>query len=81
MSRIPSKSLEGRRVRLIKCNDAYTKLTPGLEGKVSIVDDVGTVHVNWDNGAVLGLCWDDGDRWSVIPDKAASDNALARYKS
>lgn len=66
MVRLPSKSLEGRRVRLLNCNDAYTKLKPGLMGTVTVVDDVGTVHVKWDNGSTLGLCWDDGDRWEVV---------------
>lgn len=63
----PSKVLEGRRVKLIRCNDAYTKIPPGTLGTVEMVDDMGTLHVKWDNGASLGLCWEDGDRWSVLP--------------
>lgn len=55
-----------KRIRLIKCNDPFTKLPPGLEGTVTLVDDVGTVHVNWDDGTVLGLCKDDGDEWELI---------------
>lgn len=66
MARLPSKSLEGRRIKLLKCNDAHTKIPVGTLGTVSLVDDVGTVHTNWDNGSTLGLCWDDGDRWQVI---------------
>jgi hypothetical protein len=66
MSRKPSKSLEGRKVRLSHCNDSHTKLEPGTMGVVEMVDDIGTVHVKWDDGTVLGLCWDDGDRWSVV---------------
>jgi hypothetical protein len=58
--------LKGKRVRLIHCNDPYTKLQPGLEGKVEFVDDAGTLFVKWDNGSTLGLCRDDGDRWQVI---------------
>jgi hypothetical protein len=58
--------LKGKRVRLIRCNDPYTKLQPGLEGKVEFVDDLGTLFVKWDNGSTLGLCRDDGDRWQVI---------------
>jgi hypothetical protein len=33
----------------------YTKLTPGATGTVSFVDDIGTVHVNWDCGSSLGV--------------------------
>lgn len=63
----PSKNLEGRKVRVVRCNDNYTQLPPGTTGTVAMVDDMGTVHVDWDNGSKLGLCWDDGDRWTVIP--------------
>lgn len=55
-----------KRVRLIRCNDPYTKLQPGTEGTVEFVDDSGTVFVKWDNGSSLGLCPDDGDRWQVL---------------
>ena len=55
-----------KRVRLIRCNDPYTKLPPGTEGTVEFVDDMGTVFVKWDNGSSLGLCPDDGDRWQVL---------------
>ncbi len=65
-NRLPQKSLEGKRVRLINCTDSHTRLEPGLMGTVSLVDSVGTVHVDWDNGSKLGLCWDAGDRWSVV---------------
>lgn len=63
----PSKKLEGRRVRLVACNDTLTELPPGSTGVVELVDDAGTLHVKWDNGSNLGLCWDDGDRWTVLP--------------
>lgn len=58
--------LKGKRVRLIRCNDPYTKLQPGLEGKVEFVDDLGTLFVKWDNGSTLGLCRDAGDQWQVL---------------
>lgn len=63
---IPSQTLVGRRVRLVRCNDHYTKIQPGTEGTVEMIDDLGTLHVKWDTGQTLGLCWDDGDRWSII---------------
>jgi len=45
----------GTRVRLVRMDDPYTKLTPGATGTVSFVDDIGTVHVNWDCGISLGV--------------------------
>lgn len=55
-----------RRVRLVQCNDPYTKLKPGSEGTVLFEDDLGTLHVKWDSGSTLGLCREDGDRWVEI---------------
>jgi hypothetical protein len=45
----------GTRVRLVRMDDPYTKLKPGATGTVSFVDDIGTVHVNWDCGSSLGV--------------------------
>ncbi|RPI12112.1 MAG: DUF4314 domain-containing protein, partial [Actinobacteria bacterium] len=39
------RSEQGRRVRLVYCSDPYTPLTPGTEGTITFVDDLGTVHV------------------------------------
>lgn len=56
----------GERVELIHTNDPHTKLKPGTRGTVSFIDDMGTVHVNWDDGGRLGLIEADGDRWVVV---------------
>lgn len=56
----------GDRVRLIRCTDRYTGLAAGTEGVVRFIDDAGTVHVDWDNGASLGLVASAGDRFEVI---------------
>jgi hypothetical protein len=61
-----NKELEGKRVRLIHCGDRYTKLQPGTEGTVLFTDDLGTVHIAWDNGSRLGLCPDGGDRFALL---------------
>lgn len=45
----------GKRVELVKMNDPYTALPPGIQGTVIMVDDLGTIHVKWDNGSTLGL--------------------------
>lgn len=51
---------KGDRVELVSCGDIHTRLQPGELGTVSLVDSVGTVHVNWDSGSRLGLLprWD-----------------------
>ena len=46
----------GCKVELISMNDPYnTTLKPGEHGTVIHVDDIGTIHVNWDNGSSLGV--------------------------
>jgi hypothetical protein len=47
--------LEGKRIELISTSDLYTNLRPGDQGTVDFVDDMGTIHVDWDNGSTLGL--------------------------
>ena len=56
----------GDRVKLVRCNDPYTRLTTGELGTVSFIDDMGTVHVDWDSGSRLGLVREDGDQWQIV---------------
>ena len=49
---------KGTRVELVRMNDPYNrKLKPGDQGTVEFVDDIGTVHVNWDCGSGLGVAY------------------------
>lgn len=50
-----SEYKQNDRVELVSTTDEYTRLKPGLRGWVSFVDSLGTVHVNWDDGARLGM--------------------------
>jgi len=44
----------GTRVELVKMDD--TQAPPiGTRGTVVAVDDIGTIHVRWDNGSSLGV--------------------------
>ena len=45
----------GTRVMLIRMSDPYTNLRQGDRGTVKMVDDIGTIHVNWDRGSTLGV--------------------------
>lgn len=48
---------EGTRVALVQMDDPYTKLRPGDQGTVIAVDDIGTVHIQWDSGSTLGAVY------------------------
>lgn len=45
----------GSRVRLIESRDAISPIPTGTEGTVDLIDDLGTIFVDWDNGRSLGL--------------------------
>lgn len=47
--------LTGKRVVLIRMEDPYTKLRPGMKGTIRGVDGIGNILVNWDNGSTLSL--------------------------
>lgn len=47
----------GCRVELVSMNDPYARLKPGDQGTVVAVDDIGTVHIDWDNGSGLGAAY------------------------
>lgn len=55
----------GDRVLLTCCNDPHSTMQPGELGTVSMVDGLGTVHVNWDCGSRLGLI-PGVDFWTVL---------------
>lgn len=55
---------EGMRVRLIKMDDVQAP-SPGTEGTVLGVDDVGSVLMQWDNGCGLSIVPEE-DEFEVI---------------
>lgn len=66
MNRYPAKQVverlrkqypQGARVELVSMNDPYSKLKPGDQGTVIFVDDIGTVHIQWDYGSTLGAAY------------------------
>jgi hypothetical protein len=60
---------KGDRVRLIATNDPHVTLAPGVLGTVVLVDDMGTVHVRWDNGTELGMVPDE-DAFELVDGSA-----------
>ena len=45
----------GTRIQLDFMGDDPRPIPPGTKGTVMVVDDIGTVHCNFDNGRHLGL--------------------------
>ena len=59
-----SEELKGKRVRCIQMNDQHP-VPSGTMGTINHVDDIGTIHVSWDNGSTLGLVPDE-DKYQII---------------
>ena len=58
VERVKKEYPEGTRVELIHMDDPYrSEMITGLKGTVTGVDDTGTIHVHWDNGAYLGVVY------------------------
>lgn len=47
---------EGTRVELVRMEDPQAPPV-GTKGTVTAVDDIGTIHVKWDNGSSLGIAY------------------------
>ena len=54
----------GTIVKLISMND--TQAPPvGTIGEVTVIDDIGSIHVNWQNGSTLALI-PNVDSWEIL---------------
>lgn len=46
----------GTRIQLDHMDDPFAPVSAGMTGTVHRVDDMGTIHMHWDNGRSLGIC-------------------------
>ena len=54
---------KGCRVELVKMDDPYREMPPGLQGVVTGIDDTGSIHVDWQNGSSLAVVY--GEDYAV----------------
>ena len=47
---------EGTRVELVEMDDQQAPPV-GTKGTVYLVDDIGSIHVSWDNGSTLAVLY------------------------
>ena len=50
-----NKEYKGKRIRLLQMKDDPNPVPDGTEGTILNVDDIGTIHVKWDDGRTLGV--------------------------
>lgn len=56
IKRLKEQYPSGTRIQLVEMNDISAPPI-GTLGTVNSVDDVGTIHVKWDNGSTLGVAY------------------------
>lgn len=55
VERLKRKYTEGTRIELIHINDDFCNLKKGDKGTVEFVDDIGQIHVQFDDSIIIGL--------------------------
>ena len=65
MRNIDPMAREGMRVRMIHMDDERP-VDEGLEGTIEKIDDLGTLHVKWDDGRLLGVIPNEDD-YELLP--------------
>lgn len=65
IARIKATYPPGTRIQLDHMDDPYHPIPDGSTGTVTFVDDMGTIHMQWDDGRSLGIC-SDVDRFHKI---------------
>ena len=69
---------EGTRVEWLNMEDPYSPVPPGTRGTVDHVDDMATIHVDWDNGSGLGLVYgEDSFRKLTQEEVEAEQNSVS----
>ena len=57
LKRLREEFIEGAVVELIEMKDPYHPVPSGTRGKVTDVDDMGTIHVRWSTASSLGVAY------------------------
>lgn len=55
VKQIKQKYKSGLKIELIRMYDYINPVPPGTKGIVDFVDDLGTIHMKWQNNSTLGL--------------------------
>jgi len=64
-TRKDSQAKVGMRIRMISMDDQYA-VDEGIEGTIVRIDDLGTLHVKWDDGSSLGVI-PEIDKYELLP--------------
>ena len=69
----------GCRVELVKMDDPYREMPPGLQGVVTGIDDSGSIHVDWQNGSSLAVIFGEDYAVKIGDGEVTVGELLRRY--
>ena len=72
---------KGCRVELVKMDDPYREMPPGLRGVVTGIDDSGSIHVDWQNGSSLAVIFGEDHAVKIEDGEVTVGELLRRYVS
>ncbi len=72
---------KGCRVELVKMDDPYREMPPGLKGVVTGIDDSGSIHVDWQNGSSLAVIFGEDKCRKIEDGEVTVGELLRRYVS
>ncbi len=67
----------GTRIVLGEMSDPYAPVPPGTRGTVKFVDDMGSIHPQWDNGRTLGLIYGEDSFRKLTPEELEEESQTA----
>ena len=70
---------KGCRVELVKMDDPYREMPPGLKGVVTGIDDSGSIHVDWQNGSSLAVIFGEDKCRKIEDGEVTVGELLRRY--
>ena len=64
----------GTRIELIGMKDPFAPVPSGTRGTVKVVDDIGQLHMHWDNGRSLAVVPGEDSFRKLTPEEIEAEN-------
>lgn len=72
--RIKESYPPGTRIELISMEDPFAPIPSGARGTVKVVDDIGQLHMHWDNGRSLAVVPGEDSFRKLTPEEIKAEN-------
>lgn len=74
--RIKETYSSGTRIELISMEDPFAPIPSGTRGTVKVVDDIGQLHMHWDNGRSLAVVPGEDSFRKLTPEEIEAENQI-----